>query len=55
MTPDVDLPIEIIRTDRRKTASIKVRDNKVQVIVPKALSDERVRDLIRKREPWIRF
>ena len=48
-----DFPVEIFKTDRRKTASIKIVDGGVHVIVPKRLSDARVKDLILKRTSWI--
>ena len=54
LTFDKDLSIEVVRTKRRKTASIKVIDGAVQAIVPDQLSDGRVQDLIQKRTPWIR-
>jgi predicted metal-dependent hydrolase len=53
-TFDKDLSIEVVRTKRRKTASIKVIDDAVQAIVPDDLSDVRVKELIQKRTPWIR-
>ena len=40
LTFDKDLSIEVVRTKRRKTASIKVIDGLVQAIVPDQLSDE---------------
>ena len=54
LTFDEDLSIEVVRTKRRKTASIKVIDGLVQAIVPDQLSDGRVEALIQKRTPWIR-
>ena len=54
LTFDKDLSIEVVRTKRRKTASIKVIDGAVQAIVPRTLSDARVAELIQKRAPWIR-
>ncbi|MDA9976130.1 M48 family metallopeptidase [Alphaproteobacteria bacterium] len=53
-TFDKDLSIEVVRTKRRKTASIKVIDGVVQAIVPEQLSDARVEGIIQKRTPWIR-
>jgi len=44
---------KVIRTDRRKTASIKVSDGKVKFIIPKNLSDKRLQSLIQKKTPWI--
>ena len=49
-----DFPVEVFKTDRRKTASIKIVDGGVHVIVPKRLSDARVKDLILKRTSWIK-
>jgi predicted metal-dependent hydrolase len=54
LTFDKDLSIEVVRTKRRKTASIKIIDGSVQAIVPEKLSDARVEALIQKRTPWIR-
>ncbi len=51
---DKDLSIEVVRTNRKKTASIKIVDGSVQVIVPRKLSNARVAELIEKRTPWIR-
>ena len=51
---DNDLSIEVVRTKRRKTASIKVIEGSVQAIVPEKLSDGRVQELITKRTSWIR-
>ena len=49
-----DFPIEIIRTDRSKSASIEIEDDIVKVVVPKNLSDQRIEDLINNRTVWIR-
>ena len=54
LTFDKDLSIEVVRTKRRKTASIKVVDGAVQAIVPERLSDGRIEALIQKRTSWIR-
>ena len=51
---DKELSIEVVRTKRRKTASIKVNDGVVQAIIPDRLSDARVEALIQKRTSWIR-
>lgn len=55
LTFDKDLSIEVVRTKRRKTATIKVIDGVIQAIVPDQLSDGRVKALIQKRTPWIRM
>lgn len=49
-----DFPIEIIRTQRAKTASIEIEDDTVKVIVPQNLSDQRIEELVRNRTVWIR-
>ena len=49
-----DFPIEIIRTERSKSASIEIEDDTVKVTVPKNLSDQRIEELIKNRTVWIR-
>ena len=43
----------INRTKRRKTATIKVEDGEVVVVVPSLLSDERITKLIIDKQQWI--
>jgi hypothetical protein len=45
---------EVIRTGRRKTASVKVQEGKVSVAVPKSLSDSRIEALVARKARWIR-
>ncbi|SVE59279.1 uncharacterized protein METZ01_LOCUS512133, partial [marine metagenome] len=47
-------PVEVVRTDRKRSASIYLEGDLVKVRVPKTLSDTRIRDLINKRTPWIK-
>lgn len=54
MNLDFDFPIEIIRTNRKRSASIKVVGISVIVTVPKSVSDRRIEDLVRQRTNWIR-
>jgi predicted metal-dependent hydrolase len=49
-----DFPLEIIRTERSKSASIEIEDDTVKVTVPKNLSDQRIEELIKNRTVWIR-
>ena len=49
-----DFPVEVSRTDRKRSASIYLENEVVKVRVPKSLSDQRIRDLITKRTPWIK-
>ena len=43
--------VEIIKTDRKKSASIQLKDGQVRVRAPRSLSDKRINDLIKKRTP----
>ena len=46
--------VEIIKTNRKKSASIQLKDGRVRVRAPRSLSDKRINDLIKKRTPWIK-
>ena len=48
------LPIEIIRTDRKKTVSIEINDTQIKIIVPKKLSELAVEKLIAEKTVWIK-
>ena len=54
MNIDYGFPVELIRTDRTKSASIQLDGNIVKIVVPKTLSLERVDALIQKRSAWIK-
>lgn len=49
-----DFPVNIIRTERSKSASIEIEDDTVKVTVPQNLSEKRIEDLIRNRTVWIK-
>ena len=49
-----EFQFEVIRTRRKKSASIQVDGDLVKVRVPQRLSDKAVRELITKRTPWIK-
>ena len=49
-----EFPVEIVRTDRKRSVSIQLEGTGIKVRVPKGLSDNRIHDLIVKRSPWIR-
>ena len=51
---DQNVSVKIVRTKRRKTASIQIRDGLIRAVVPNQISDFRVEALIKKRMPWIR-
>lgn len=45
--------VEIIRTDRRKTADIRVEDGAVSIVVPKSTASERIDQLLLAKRSWI--
>ena len=53
MVLDPDLPMEIVRTNRRKTIAIKVMDGVVRVLAPKRVSVRRLQQVIQQKMPWI--
>lgn len=54
MMEEFGFQVEVIRTRRKKSASIQLDGDLVKVSVPQSLSDKRVRELISKRSPWIK-
>ncbi len=50
---DGDTPIDVIRTPRKRTASINIVQGHVQVIVPETLSEQRIEAIIKQRRQWI--
>lgn len=49
-----DFPVQVIRTQRKRSADIEVNAGAVLVRVPQGLSDKRIKDLISKRSVWIK-
>ena len=45
---------EVIRTKRKKTASVKVQEGKVSLVVPVDLSDESLESLVTSKTRWIK-
>jgi predicted metal-dependent hydrolase len=45
---------EVIRTDRSKTATVKVEEGKVSVVVPRSLTKAKVEALVIQNTRWIR-
>lgn len=45
---------EVVRTKRKKTVSVKVKEGKVSVVVPRSLSNIRIEELVTKKTRWIR-
>jgi len=44
---------KVIKTERRKTASISVKDSIVLITVPLTLSKDKVHEIVRKKKKWI--
>ena len=53
MTAELDFPVDITRTQRKKSVSIQLKPNLVRVLAPKHLSEANLQALIAKRRPWI--
>ena len=47
-------PVEVVRTDRKRSVSIHLDSEVIKVRVPKSLSDNRIREIIDRRTPWIK-
>ena len=45
---------EVIRTRRRKTASVRVQEGKVSLVVPDNLSESRIYEIMTEKTRWIR-
>ena len=53
MKIDTDFKLEIKKTSRKKTISFIIKNNIVQVIAPKTLSDIELESFINKKSNWI--
>lgn len=51
---DSKTSVQVIHSNRRKTALLTVEDGYVQIIIPSTVSEERVKQIIHKRAAWIR-
>jgi hypothetical protein len=49
-----DFIAEVIRTKRRKSATVKVEEGKVSVVVPESLPDTRIEALVSQKTRWVR-
>ena len=45
---------EIIRTNRTKTATVRVQEGEVSIVVPKELPDSRIQEILCRKRHWIR-
>ena len=50
---DTTLPVQLVRTDRRKTVSISLEDGAVRVLAPKRLAESRIQEIVNKKSNWI--
>ncbi len=53
MTADFDFSVEIVRTNRKRSASIQLDGDTVKLTMPRNLSDRWAQNLIQKRFGWI--
>ena len=49
----LDYTVDIIRTNRKKTASISIFRNKVKIVVPLRISEKGINDILDSKKPWI--
>jgi predicted metal-dependent hydrolase len=54
VTTSKGITAQIIRTNRRKTAQVRVDEGKVSILVPQNLSESRIDEILSKKTPWIR-
>ncbi len=54
MIMDFPFSVDVVRTERKKSAEIEIDGNTVRVVVPSSLSDQRINDLISARTVWIK-
>lgn len=45
---------EVIRTDRKKTADLRVEDGAVSIVVPRDVSVDKIDQILAKKRPWIK-
>ena len=50
---DFDVPIEIIKTPRRKTATIKIEGGNIKLIVPVDISSQKIENILNDKKDWI--
>ena len=48
-----DFPVEVIRTNRKRSVSIQLKPEGVRILAPKSISDKRIREIITQKTPWI--
>ena len=50
----VDLEIRVDRTNRKRTISLQVKNNKLIIKTPRSASKKTLVDLIRRKQQWIK-
>ena len=45
---------DVVRTNRKKSASIKVYEGRVEFVIPKTLSDDDLLALVKKKSRWVK-
>ena len=51
---NVDLEIRVERTNRKRTISLQVKNNKLIIKTPRSVSKKTLVDLIRRKQQWIK-
>ena len=51
---NLDLEVQIERTNRKRTISLQVKDNKLIVKAPTTASRQSLDDLIQRKQSWIK-
>lgn len=54
ITTSKGITAQVVRTNRRKTAEVRVDEGKVSILVPDDLSDSRIDEILTKKTQWIR-
>ena len=51
---NVDLEIQIERTNRKRTIALQVKNNKLIIKTPRSVTKKILVDLIKRKQQWIR-
>ena len=54
ITTSKGITAQVIRTNRRKTAQVRVDEGKVSILVPDSLPDSRIDEILTRKTQWIR-
>ena len=50
---ELNYPVNIIRTNRKKTVGISISGNSVKLYVPKEISENKINDILNSKKAWI--